>query len=182
MKGEKVILRPLDDRDLLYWQKWINDQEIARNTLQFRPMTEHDEREWYEKYRKDPNAFMFSVVTHDGKLIGNIGLFGVNWRDRVANTGTLIGEKEYQGKGYGSDAKMLLLHYAFHTLNLRKICSSALAFNEASLRYNIKCGYHEEGRRKDQYFRDGRYWDEILIAVFREDWEPLWEKYQAGTF
>jgi RimJ/RimL family protein N-acetyltransferase len=91
----------------------------------------------------------------------------------------MIGEKEYWGKGYGTEAKMLLLHYAFDTLNLRKICSSVISFNERSHKYSLKCGYKEEGRRKAQLFRDGKYWDEIQLAVFRKDWLLLWKKFQA---
>jgi RimJ/RimL family protein N-acetyltransferase len=52
------------------------------------------------------------------------------------------------------------------------------AFNKRSLRYNLKCGYKVEGVRKKQIFRNGKYHDEILIAVFKEDWLPIWERYQ----
>jgi RimJ/RimL family protein N-acetyltransferase len=179
LRGRKVILRPVEERDIPNMQRWINDQEVIRGTLQFLPVSETGEREWLERIRKDANAVMLAIETHAGRHIGTIGLFGISWRDGTAHTGTLIGEPDCRGKGYGTDAKMALLHYAFHTLNLRKICSSSLEFNAASLHYNLKCGYQEEGRRKQQFFRDGRYWDEIKIAVFREDWLPLWERYLA---
>jgi RimJ/RimL family protein N-acetyltransferase len=179
LRGRKVILRPVEERDIPNMQRWINDQEVIRGTLQFLPVSETGEREWLERIRKDSHAIMLAIETHEGRHIGTIGIFGISWRDGTAHTGTLIGEKDCHGKGYGTDAKMLLLNYAFNTLNLRKICSSSLEFNQASLHYNLKCGYKEEGRRKQQFFRDGRYWDEIKIAVFREDWLPLWERYLA---
>lgn len=98
----------------------------------------------------------------------------------TAVTGAVIGEKEYWGKGYGSEAKLLLLKYAFDVLNLRKICSAAIAFNERSIRYQERTGYKIEGRRANQIYADGQYWDEVLLAVYREDWLPIWKKYQEA--
>ncbi len=61
-----------------------------------------------------------------------MGIHRINWKDRTATTGAVIGEKAYWDKGYGSEAKMLVLDYAFNMLNLRKICSQVLAFNKRS--------------------------------------------------
>lgn len=46
------------------------------------------------------------------------------------------------------------------------------------MKYNLKCGYKIEGVRRKQRFRRGKYNDEILIAVFKENWLPIWKKYQ----
>ena len=73
---------------------------------------------------------------------------------------------------------MFLLNYTFNELGLHKICSSAWGFNDRSVMYNKKCGYKVEGKKKKQVFHNGKYWDEILLAVFKKDWEPVWKKYQ----
>lgn len=57
--------------------------------------------------------------------------------------------------------------------------SRVIAFNTRSAAYSKKCGYVEEGRLRAQVHRFGQRHDEILLAVFRDDWLPLWEKYQA---
>ncbi|MBP9760373.1 MAG: GNAT family N-acetyltransferase, partial [Candidatus Pacebacteria bacterium] len=102
----------------------------------------------------------------------------ISWINRTATSGAFIGDVAHQGQGYGTEAKMLLLDYAFNTLNLRKVCSTVLAFNGRSQRYNEKCGYVVEGVQKAQVFRDGSYHDLILMAVFRDDWLPVWREYQ----
>jgi RimJ/RimL family protein N-acetyltransferase len=177
LKGHKVILRPVEETDLPVMQRWINDSDVSRGLLAYLPMSMAAEREWLETTRKNTTGMILAVETLAGRHIGSIGLHGISGRDGTAFTGTLIGEKDCWGQGYATDAKMQLLHFAFHTVNLRKIYSSALEFNIASWRYNLKCGYKEEGRRVAQFYRDGRYWDEILLACFREEWEPLWEQY-----
>jgi diamine N-acetyltransferase len=177
LKGHKVILRPVEESDLPNMHRWINDPEVSRGLLQFMPMSMTAEREWLERIRKELNGVLLAIETHAGRHIGTMGMHGLSWRDGTAFTGTLIGEKDCWGQGYATDAKMQMLHLAFHTMNLRKIYSSAIEFNTASWRYNLKCGYREEGRRRLQFYRDGQYWDEILLACFREEWEPLWERY-----
>lgn len=179
LKGKKVVLRPLEKEDLERCRRWINDPDVRYFLKHLSPYTAEDEEEWFEKARKDRNAVHLAIVAagqDEPAHIGNIGLMRISWKDGTAVTGTVIGEKEYWGKGYGTEAKMLLLEHAFHELGLRKINSSVWEFNDRSLRYSDKCGYKEEGRRRKQMLRGGQYRDEVLLAVFREEWEALWER------
>lgn len=177
LRGHKVILRPLEkERDLETLRRWINDPDVTQYLLAHRPITPTGEAEWFDQLEQNDDVVL-GMETLDGAFIGTMGLHQISLKDRTATTGALIGEKAYWGQGYGTDAKMTLLDYAFNTLNLRKICSSVLEFNERSLQYNLHCGYQIEGRRRQQFFRNGRYWDEILLGLFREDWEPVWERY-----
>jgi len=179
LRGRKVILRPLDkETDLEACQRWINDPEVRQYLKRFLPTSKQTESEWLDSLGKKTDDIVLAIETLDGKFIGTMGLHKIDWKDRTAITGALIGDKTYWGKGYGTDAKMVLLDYAFNQLGLRKICSSVLAFNKRSLRYNLHCGYKVEGIQKKQIFRDGKYRDKLLLAVFQEDWLPIWEKYR----
>ena len=181
LKGKRLVLRPLLEADLPKMLKWINDPEVNQYLSVYAPKMEKDEEDWIERVRKSQNQgsdFVFSIQLIEGECIGNMGIHSISWKDRTATTGALIGEKEYWGKGYGSEAKMLLLDYAFNTLNLRKISSTVIAFNKRSEAYSLKCGYKREGVRVKQHYRNGEYWDEILLALFKEDWLPLWEKFK----
>ena len=179
LKGKRLILRPLLRQDIPYLLRWINDEDVTQYLATYLPMMEADEERWLETLVKDKQTnLVFMIVTTDGKPIGTMGLHHISWQNRVAITGALIGEKEYWGKGYGTEAKILLLNYAFNTLNLRKVCSSVFSCNKRSYAYQVKCGYVEEGRRRRQFYKKGRYWDKILMAVFKKDWLPLWRKYR----
>jgi len=177
LKGRKVLLRPFEETDCRQMQIWINDEDIRRNLLAFRPMSARDEREWMEKMQKMENAIPLAICTLDGELIGSTGIFKINWQHRYASTGTLIGDPERRNKGFGTDAKMHVLNYAFNVLNLHRMVTEAFEFNEPSLHYNLKCGYKVEGRLRQHYFKEGRYVDAVQLGVLREDWLPLWEEY-----
>lgn len=177
-KGKKVVLRPLQLSDATLLTTWINDPEITRFLARVFPMTLLAEEEWLRGLpaRSDTDVVLM-IATREDVPIGTIGLHHIDWVHRRATTGTLIGNKEYQGKGYGTDAKMLLLDFAFNRLGLLKICSHVHDFNGRSLRYSEKCGYVEEGRLKRHNFIDGAWHDEVQLAVFRDTWLPLWEEY-----
>lgn len=183
LEGKKVVLRPLNkETDLEFCQRWINHPDIRRFLTTAWPITMESESQWLGSLADDKsNVTLGIVIKESGELIGVMSLNNINWINRTAITGSWIGDKKHRGQGYGTDAKMTLLAYAFLTLNLRKVCSSAIAFNGASLSFNAKCGYQEEGILKDQYYKDGQYYDEILTAVFKEAWLSLWEAWQAES-
>ncbi|MDE2188612.1 MAG: GNAT family N-acetyltransferase [Patescibacteria group bacterium] len=178
LKGKKTTLRPILESDIPLLMKWINDPEVRRFVKRVFPAMESDERDWIKRLHDKSGSDIAIMIEVKGKPIGTMGIHGINWKDRTATTGALIGEKNYWGKGYGTDAKMVLLDYAFNVLNLRKIMSRVFAFNYRSLRYSLHCGYKIEGRLKRQRFSEGRYWDEIILGLFKSDWLPYWEKYQ----
>ena len=180
-QGKLVRLRPPEERDLPLFVRWINDPEVSRFLASNTPYSMIAERAWVDGLSTKRDDFVLVIETLDGDVpIGTIGLHGVSLLHGTATTGTLIGEKEYWGKGYGTEAKMLLLQFAFHTLNLRRISSLVISYNKRSLAYAKKCGYVYEGRRKKFIFRDGKYWDDVQLVVWREAWEPLWKEYKKG--
>lgn len=177
LKSNRVVLRPVIKDDVPFILKWMNDPNVTQYINAYMPMMEADEDNWFNNlHKRKPNDVVFAIVV-EGKIIGIMGIHGISARDRTATTGAFIGEEENWGKGYGSEAKMLLLDYAFNTMNLRKICSGVIAFNERSYKYSLKCGYKEEGRLVKHVYRHGEYWDEILLAIFKEDFPPLWEEF-----
>lgn len=180
LKGHKVILRPPNkETDLDDCLRWINDPEVRIFIYPYFPVLKEEEAEWFDKLKDKKDEIHLAIETvKEEKFIGIMGLNQIHWQNRTATTGAFIGEKDYWGKGYGTDAKMFLLDYAFNTLNLRKISSSVISFNKRSLNYSLHCGYKIEGRKKKQFFKDGRYYDEIILGLFKNNWLPIWKKYQ----
>ena len=177
LKSKRVTLRPVSEKDIPLFLRWFNDPEVRQFITTIFPITEKGEHEWIESLGKKSTTDIVLVIEVKGVPIGTMGLHSINWQSRVATTGAVIGDKRYWNKGYGTDAKMVLLDYAFNTLNLRKIMSRVIAFNKRSLAYSEKCGYKIEARLRSQHFRNGQYWDEIILGLFKGQWLPYWRKY-----
>lgn len=180
LEGKRVYLRPIEKEDISLLLQWLNHPETRRYLSQLFPLTEFAELEWVQNLHKkqNENVVLGIVRVRDSKLIGVVGLHHIDWKDRRAVTGAVIGDQRFRGKGYGTEAKMLLLHYAFFTLNLRKISSTVLSFNTRSQAYNKKCGYKVEGVLHQHIYKDGVYYDEVRMAVFKEDWIPIWKRFE----
>lgn len=181
LSGKKVNLCLLNaELHLNDCVRWLNDKSLTRYLVAGRfPQYHDDEREWFEKSIKNCHEKLTLAIHKkiDDKFIGMMTLERINFIHRTATTGSFIGEEENRSKGFGHDAKMILLNHAFNVLNLNKVCASAVAFNDRSIRFNQSCGYNIEGIRKQHLFVEGKYHDQVMLAVFAEDFQILWQKY-----
>ena len=167
--GQKTRLRAIEREDIPTFVRWFNDQEVRQFLEMYLPMSKAEEEEWFEAYLKDDSRRNFAIETGEGVHIGNIGLHDLDWKNRNAGLGIVIAEKEYWGRGYGSDAVMALLDFAFKEMNLHRIYLSVFDFNQRAIRCYEKCGFRHEGRAREALFRDGRYHDSQLMAILRQE-------------
>ncbi|MFX0038400.1 MAG: GNAT family N-acetyltransferase [Promethearchaeota archaeon] len=174
LKGKRVKLGPIKREYLESFLKWFNDPEIIQYLVPFRPMTRMAEEEWIEnlKNREDNIHFSILIPQEDASdiLIGNCGLHKIDWKNRVAEAGIAIGEKEYQNKGYGTEAMELLVDYGFNTVNLNRIELFTYVFNERALKLYKKIGFIEEGRKRQFFWSKGQYHDSIMMGILAEEW------------
>lgn len=157
------------------FSRWARDSEYFRLLDNDPPhlWSVKKVKEWIEKdLEKDPlEEHFFAVRTlADEKLIGFVGLWGLNWVQGDSFVGIGIGEREYWGKGYGGDAMRLILRYAFDELNLRRVSLDVFEYNTRAIRSYEKCGYVHEGRQRQAMRRDGRRYDILYMGILREEW------------
>jgi len=165
LSGKKVNLCLPERKDIPQITRWINDPYVTQYLMAYRPMLPEEEIEWYEKLVGSENNFVFSLESNDSErtFFGTMGIHRIDYRQGVAGTGALIGNPSYLGKGFGTDAKMTLLYWAFTELNLRKVCSHVLATNPRSKRYLEKTGYREVGCYKKHVLHKGKFVDEYVM-------------------
>ena len=172
LTGKKIYLRPLDVEDIDQYLRWVNDERVIGHlgTLHF-PTTREALREYLEKNTTDKNTAFFAIVEkRTNKHIGNIKLGPIDWINRRAEYGRLIGDVAAQGKGYGTESVRLILKYAFDNLNLHKVTSSASEDNMASLKSNQKAGLIVEATLKEQKYENGVYKDIILLGITKKEY------------
>lgn len=176
----KVYLSPIEKSDLPLFAKYLSDETIANFLGHHSPVTSVDEEKWYENLgkNKENNKAVAIILKETDEAIGVMGFHRINWIDRTAFSGAFIGREDLLGSGFGTEAKMLWLKYAFLTLNLRQIHSCAYDFNARSIRYSEKCGYKKIAIYPDFIFRNGEYHDLVHLMVNREMWQPLWDDFE----
>ena len=182
LEGRLVRLRALEPSDAERAHQWINDREVTHFLMARYPFSLRDEQRWLEEASGSTGFtdIRLAIETKDGEHIGNMGLHRASPEDRNAELGIMIGEKAHWSSGCGTDAILTLLRFAFHQMNLHRVDLGVFEFNERAIACYRKCGFVEEGRRREAYFQDGRYWDIVRMGVLRREFEALHGATAAG--
>jgi RimJ/RimL family protein N-acetyltransferase len=170
IQGHLVRLRPPRADDAAAMITWFEDMEVTRFVLRRHPPSLDEEKEWLENMARDPDQVVW-VVEHEGRAVGTTAIHAISWKNGFGTTGTIIGDKDVWGKGFGRELMQLRARYAFTQLPLRKLKSAYLEGNDASARAQKAAGYREVGRYRADMFVDGRWLDHVMTEVHREDWE-----------
>ena len=142
--GQKVILREKRLSDASNDYEWRSDPELARYDavmplkLSFREfMLYYSEqlRQFHEDRR------WFAIDNLAGTHIGNCMYYDVDWEKKQAKVGIIIGDRQYWGMGYGSDAIMTMVSHVFGELALNRVYLDTLEWNVRAQRCFQKCGF-----------------------------------------
>ena len=180
IKGKKITLRAIEEKDLELLHKWANDPDIWHLLGGWHfPSSMDYMQEWFKKEKNDNLNHRFAIDTPDSGIIGTANLIDIDWKNKNAFHGMMLGDKDIRGKGYGSDTIMTMMKYAFEELGLQRLDGSMIEYNKISLSiYCKKLGWKEEGRQRNWYFRKNRYWDRILVGITQKDYFELLENYK----
>lgn len=135
---DKLIIRPLERRDLAERVSWMKNPKVYR-TMNLDPnITIESTLTWYENNQERKDRVDFVVEDKDGQIVAFSGITGIS--DGVGETYSFVSPDE-QGKGYGTIARYLTCKYAFDRLLLKKIVSYCNNDNIASIKVNDCLGY-----------------------------------------
>jgi RimJ/RimL family protein N-acetyltransferase len=170
----RVCLRPLARQDLIYLRKWLEDAEIRGLIGEVAPMSKGESEKFLEKVRADTGrAWFMVVVKENNKVIGEAGLLRMDRAWRTTDISVIIWEREEWGKGYGTEAVLLLLDHAFRHLSFHRVAIGVVGFNERALRFWTKIGFRKEGVQRDGYYYDGKYHDFVLMSILDDEFREL---------
>ena len=173
MVGERLVLRPMEVDDaeaIARWSReetetfWDNGRPV-RSPLVLAHFTREDSK-------SDPPADIeFAIALRDGgELIGDNGLYGIDWVHRTAETGTYIYRPQHRGGGLGTEAKHLLLAYAFDRLGLHMVRSFVWGPNTRSATALRKQGYRDAGRLRWTSLQGGEFVDDLAFDLLAGEW------------
>lgn len=166
LKGDKICLRPISMEDVPLLAKWVNDEEVTH--YMFTGQKPQNHTQVAEGLKKDLEGNNVIFLVMENKPIGYAGLYDINPIARKAEFRVLIGEKDYWGKGYGTEVIKMITHYGFDRLNLNRIYLGYTADNKAAGKCYEKAGYQYEGTLKEDIYRNSRYYDSIRMAILKD--------------
>lgn len=169
LKGEKVVLRPIEVEDLPLIVKWKNDRQITNMTSSYKPITLSQEELLYDLDQESTNTYRY-IIDIDRDAIGYCGLTNIDWKSRRCEIFIRVSRKDKWGKGYGTDSIKLLLNFAFTDLNLNKIFLTAYEDNMEALTLYEALKFKKEGVLREHAFNQGIYKNMVIMGLIKSEW------------
>jgi RimJ/RimL family protein N-acetyltransferase len=147
--SQRLALRPMQVDDAETIARLIRGEPDASFGHSRFPYSAIELADWFgEMAEKDPatDIELAVVLRETGELIGETGLYSIDWIARTAESGSWLYRAADRGQGYGTEAKLLLLEYAFDRLGLNMIWAWVKERNPRSQAALRKQGYRDAGR------------------------------------
>lgn len=175
LEGLLVDLVPFGDRFMKLEHKWYNGEGVFYWSVGNQWLiTRADLEAWQRERVDDPEwqiqRVTFGVQTKDGKPIGLFGLKVPSPHHRLAMLTAMIGEPDYWGGGYGTDALLLLIDYAFDWLDMHKVWLMTFSLNARVIRQMEKVGFTFEGRAREAAYGNSGWHDMLSYGLLRDEW------------
>jgi RimJ/RimL family protein N-acetyltransferase len=171
-----IYLRDLTQEDIKTINIWRNDKELIDYLVStFRFVNIETDEQWFDQYMKNrSNQVRLAIIEeYSNQFVGMIHLLDIDFINRTANVGFLIGGKKDRGKGYGTQAVLKILEHAFNNLNLNRVFSCWLEENKRSIQLAKKCGFIEEGILRHHVYKNGEYKNLLILSILKGEFIKL---------
>lgn len=171
LSGDKVSLRGLRRSDLDLYRSWLENPDATHYMESgWRPMADAEMEAIYQSSVVANDSAVFVMVDRaSGEAVGICGLYLIQWVCRRAEFRILIGNDQARNRGLGSEAAKLVVDYGFNKLNLETISLGVNTENKRAIASYEKAGFRPEGVRRKLIFRNGRYYDALMMSILREE-------------
>lgn len=131
LQNENIILRKLEPSDLPFLYAMENDSEAWHCSDTHNPLSQQDLRDYLAATTGDiylDKQLRLIVQNRQGETFGAVDLYDFDAHNAKAALGIYL-KPAARGKGVGTQAVLLLLHYASSFLRLRQLYAVVAASN-----------------------------------------------------
>lgn len=181
--GPRLYLRPTEKEDgeqITRFQSTEPETFMDRGRVPISPIGFSGMLDEVYGQRPPGDIWLTACLRESDALIGTFQLFDIDWVNRTAETGAWIYDPAYRGHGYGTEAKHLLLEYAFDHLQLHVLNSYVWEPNTRSAAAVQKQGYRPAGRLKWEDVKHGVLRDALQFDILREEWVVARDAWRAA--
>jgi RimJ/RimL family protein N-acetyltransferase len=158
------------------YQSWFHDREVTKyNSHGLFPYTKEKMKSFFNNINNEHNV-TFAIyekqpkdIFHNDKHIGNVSLQAISWVNRSAELAIVIGDKDSNGKGIGTQACAVMLYHAFIKLGLNRVWSGTSEENIGMQKIFEKLYFHPEGVFKKAMWCN-KYVDIICYAILKNEY------------
>ena len=170
LESENIIYKSISEEDTALVLKWRNSKAVKANFIYQADVTEADHLSWLEN--KVNTGIVIQFIMYEKKSdipFGSVYLRDIDYEAKKAEFGIFIGEEEYKGKHYGSEATKKMVDFCINEMGFHKISLRLLDKNNVALKVYESAGFVIEGTMRDEEYINGKYENVIFMAVINEN-------------
>ncbi|MFB4168168.1 GNAT family N-acetyltransferase [Virgibacillus sp. JSM 102003] len=171
--SKRLQFRKMVESDIEKYHSWRNDIDVMKTTSTSLDLYSLDEtKNFVEKVILNSTSSKSYIIEEkeSDTAIGVTSLINIDTKNRNAECIIDIGEKEFWGKVYGTEALKMLLDYAFLELNLHRVSLRVFSLNERAIHIYDKLGFEKEGVMREGLYRNGKWHDIITMGVLKREY------------
>lgn len=170
--SNSITLRFLTENDTADILRWRNSKAVRDYFIWRGPLTEEAHLDWVRTKIASGQVVQFIIeITDTRKSIGSVYLRDIDHCNKKAEFGIFIGEQCAKGCGYGLQATLQILKYAFTELKLNRVSLRVFSNNDRAIRCYRKAGFTEEGTAREDVWINGMPCDIIFMSILKKEWE-----------
>ena len=176
LEDKRVYLRPIQQEDLdFFYTRALWDKEGRKLTGTQAVFTRKGVQRWFDRISDDDTRMdLIICLQKTDEPIGDVALLDIDPLNGKSTVRISIFNKEFWGKGYGTEALKLLISFGFNNLNMNRIGLDVFSFNERAINSYKKLGFQEEGRIREDLFYDGEYHDAVLMGLLKREFNQVY--------
>jgi RimJ/RimL family protein N-acetyltransferase len=170
-----------DPADDAFFQALFADPVVGSmaTTALIRPLSTQERKELQAKQLAAAFMSVMICIIPDEGSDKVPEIIGVIWlkeqvpgftHNRTHELGITIA-RQYQDKGYGSEAISWMLDWSFLTAGLHRVELTVSEWNERAQKVYQRLGFVSEGRKRQCVWKGGRWWDLIYMGILAHEWE-----------
>lgn len=167
--GENILITPFSINNLCEsYVSWLNDIDVVRYSNQrFKRHDIHSCNDYFLSFNDTENLFLAIYSKSNKNFIGTSTVY-YSVLHKVADIGLMIGDKQYWGKGFGSEAWIMVMDYLIDSGLVRKVTGGALSCNVGMINIMKKAEMLPDGKRTGHQLVDNVPVDIVYFSKFND--------------
>lgn len=179
--GDKVILRPFEEKDCEVMYKILNEPKLRKLTGSVKndeeahkalsPEEKEEIRQWYITRNEQSNRMDLAVVYKEsGQVVGEV-VFNEYEEEIDSVSFRVLLSEDSCDKGVGTEAISMFIQYGMEVLELHRIWLEVYSFNPRAERVYQKVGFKLEGIKREEFRYNQEYIDTKIYGLLRSEYK-----------
>lgn len=184
--GEKIFLRKMVESDIdENYVNWFTD-DVVTSFLVAKNIDLEAALQFYRLGIETKSHVQLAICDNStNEMIGSVKIGPIDRQNMVSDLVTIIGNRDYWGKGLAKEAIHIASKYAFQELKIRKVTGGINSGNIGSIKGYTGGGWLVEGILAGHYLHGIETQDRVIVSCFNPDYfskeslEPI-EKFSSS--